>query len=189
PFVAGPHLNIYNLPALEWIASLGACRWVAPLEMKHSDISQIQASRPQGVQTEIFAFGRMPLAFSARCFTARHRNLHKDNCGFSCVDYPDGLLLRTREQEEFLVLNGIQIQSARVCNLAADLPALQSMGANILRLSPQSQHMPEIITLWRTALDGQIPAAEAATRINTLLPAPACNGYWHGTAGMTQLTP
>ena len=36
------------------------------------------------------------------------------------------------------------------------------MGANILRLSPQSQHMPEIITLWRTALDGQIPAAEAA---------------------------
>ena len=105
------------------------------------------------------------------------------------LQHPDGLLLRTREQEEFLVLNGIQIQSARVCNLAADLPALQSMGANILRLSPQSQHMPEIITLWRTALDGQIPAAEAATRINTLLPAPACNGYWHGTAGMTQLTP
>ena len=37
PFVAGPHLNIYNLPTLQWLASLGASRWVMPLEMGHSD--------------------------------------------------------------------------------------------------------------------------------------------------------
>jgi collagenase-like PrtC family protease len=36
PFVAGPHLNIYNLPTLQWMAGLGATRWVMPLEMKRS---------------------------------------------------------------------------------------------------------------------------------------------------------
>ena len=32
PFVAGPHLNIYNVPTLQWMASLGIKRWVMPLE-------------------------------------------------------------------------------------------------------------------------------------------------------------
>ena len=27
-FVAGPHLNVYNGPTLQWMASLGASRWV-----------------------------------------------------------------------------------------------------------------------------------------------------------------
>ena len=30
PFVAGPHLNIYNAPTLAFFASLGANRWVPP---------------------------------------------------------------------------------------------------------------------------------------------------------------
>lgn len=188
PFVAGPHLNIYNLPALEWIASLGACRWVAPLEMKHSDISQIQASRPQGVQTEIFAFGRMPLAFSARCFTARHRNLPKDDCQFSCIDYPDGLLLQTRDGEAFLTLNGIQTQSAHVCNLVQELPALQAMGVDVLRLSPQSQHMATLVQLWRDALEQRLTPADAHAQMLPLLPDQPCNGYWHGRSGMEQVS-
>ena len=43
--------------------------------------------------TEAWAFGRLPLAFSARCFTARHHHLNKDDCGFRCLEDPDGLLL------------------------------------------------------------------------------------------------
>jgi collagenase-like PrtC family protease len=39
PFVAGPHLNIYNLPTLQWMAGLGATRWVMPLEMKRSNLA------------------------------------------------------------------------------------------------------------------------------------------------------
>lgn len=187
PFVAGPHLNVYNRLSLNWLAEQGAQRWVAPLEMKHSDLALLQAQRPAGVQTEVFALGRMPLAFSARCFTARHRNLRKDECGFSCIDYPDGLLLKTREGEDFLVLNGIQTQSARLCNLIHELPALQQMGVDVLRLSPQSSHMPEIIAIWRDAVQGTITPAEAANRLQPLLVAQSCNGYWHGTAGMKQV--
>ena len=97
-FVAGPHLNLYNLPTLQWMANLGAKRWVIPLEMKRDDLALMQQGRPDGLQTEVFAYGRMPLAFSARCFTARNRNLPKDDCRFSCMDHPDGLVLKTRAE-------------------------------------------------------------------------------------------
>jgi len=43
PFVAGPQLNLYNLPSLQWMASLGARRWVMPLEMKKDDLAVLQA--------------------------------------------------------------------------------------------------------------------------------------------------
>lgn len=187
PFVAGPHLNLYNPPALQWMAELGARRWVVPFETAQSDLALLQQSRPRGLQTEVFALGRMPLAYSARCFTARHRNLPKDDCRFSCLDHPDGLLLQTREREDFLVLNGIQTQSARVCNLIAELPSLRALGVEVVRLSPQSRHMPEIVALWRAAIDGKLAPDEARTALAPLLPDLPCNGYWHGQPGMAQV--
>ena len=187
PFVAGAHLNLFNAPALQWMASLGARRWLPPLEMPQKDLALLQASRPPGLQTEVFACGRMPLAVSARCFTARHLNVNKDDCGFSCIHYPDGLLLQTREQQDFLVLNGIQTQSAKVHNLIGALPQLQQLGVDVLRLNPQSTHMPEIIQIWRDAVDGALPAADAETALEALLVAGSCNGYWVGKAGMKQL--
>jgi collagenase-like PrtC family protease len=47
------------------------------------------------METELFGYGRLPLAFSARCFTARHYNLQKDDCQFRCLDHPDGLVWRS----------------------------------------------------------------------------------------------
>lgn len=186
-FVAGPHLNLFNSPSLQWMADQGAIRWVPPLEMAQSDLALLQRDRPATVQTEVFALGRMPLAFSARCFTARHHNLPKDDCRFSCVNDPDGLLLQTREGEHFLVLNGIQTQSARVCNLVSELPALRTLGVDLLRLSPQSQHMAELIGLWRDAIDGRVSPRDADAAMAPLLPDQSCNGYWHGQPGMAQV--
>ena len=188
PFVAGPHTNLYNGPALEWMARLGTRRWLPPLEMSQSDLAQLLQHKPTGLETELFALGRMPLAFSARCFTARHRNLPKDDCRFSCIDYPDGLLLQTRESEDFLVLNGIQTQSARLCNLIGELATLRAMGIELLRLSPQSQHMAEIIAIWRDAIDGRLSPQQAQEQLQPLLPDQSCNGYWHGQPGMAQVT-
>ncbi len=187
PFVAGPHTNLYNGPALEWMSSLGARRWLPPLEMSQADLALLLQHKPAGLETEVFALGRMPLAFSARCFTARHRDLPKDDCRFSCIDYPDGLLLQTRESEDFLVLNGIQTQSARLCNLITELPVLRAMGVELLRLSPQSRHMCEIIALWRDAVDGRLSPQQAQARLQPLLPDQSCNGYWHGQPGMVQV--
>lgn len=184
PFVAGPHLNLYSAQSLAIVARLGAMRWVMPLEMSRTGLAALLAERPAGIETEVFAYGRLPLAFSARCFTARQRNLPKDDCRFSCIEHPDGLLMQTREKEAFLVLNGIQTQSALVYNLVGELATMRAMGVDVLRLSPQSTHMPDIVALVRAALDGVIAAADAAAHMAPLMPAEACDGFWHGRPGL-----
>ena len=189
PFVAGPHLNIYNVPTLQWMASLGATRWVMPLEMSQSDLALMQQGRPDGLQTEVFAYGRMPLAFSARCFTARHRNLPKDDCQFACREHPDGLMMRTRENEGFLVLNGTQTQSARVYNLLPELAAMQALGVDVVRISPQSTHTLDVLALYQSVLTDANAAPAAQARLVSLMPDEGCNGYWHGKPGLEQLTP
>jgi collagenase-like PrtC family protease len=189
PFVAGPHLNLYNLPSLQWMASLGASRWVMPLEMKKDDLAVLQQGRPDGLQTEVFAYGRMPLAYSARCFTARHRNLPKDDCRFSCLEHPDGLLLNTREREEFLVLNGTQTQSSRVYNLVDTLDDMRALGVDVVRLSPQAQHTADVIALFDAARAQALAPQEALARMQPLMPEQGCNGYWHGRPGLEQATP
>ncbi len=186
PFVAGPHLNVYNAPTLAFLASLGAERWVPPVEMSRASLAAILAERPPGVATEVFAYGRLPLAFSARCFTARHYNLPKDDCRFRCLDHPDGLPLATRDGEPFLVLNGIQTQSHRVLNLADALPEMRALGVDAVRLSPQSERMEGVIAAFRAALAGGAPAATAGA-LEPLLPAPACDGYWHGRPGLERV--
>ena len=186
PFVAGPHLNMYNVPSLALLAKAGATRWVAPFEMPADGLAAMRAALPAGLETEVFAFGRMPLAFSARCFTARQQNLPKDDCRFSCLAHPDGLLMETRERQPFLVLNGIQTQSALVCNLAGELDAMRGMGVDVIRLSPQSAHMAEITGLFHAVLSGELSDAQAQAHMAPLLPAQACNGFWHGKPGMAQ---
>jgi len=192
-FVAGPHLNLYNAQSLQWLAQLGASRWVMPLEMAHDALSAILAQRPEGLETEVFAYGRMPLAYSARCFTARHRNLPKDDCQFSCLDHADGLPLRTRESEGFLVLNGTQTQSARVYNLANELPTMRALGVDVLRLSPQALHMEDIIARFDearrdavTASDAQAARTDFVARMVPLMPDAPCDGYWFGRPGLDQ---
>ena len=187
PFVAGPHLNIYNSPTLQWMAGLGIQRWVIPLEMSRSDLALIQKARPAGLQTEVFAYGRMPLAFSARCFTARHENLPKDDCQFSCLPHRDGLMMRTREGEGFLVLNGTQTQSARVYNLMPELQDMRELGVDVVRISPQSQHMPEIVNAFSRVLADPSLAAETSEAMASMMPEQPCNGYWYGKPGLEQL--
>lgn len=189
PFVGGPHLNIYNLPTLQWMMPLGMKRWVPPLEMGRDDLTLIQQDRPQGLQTEVFAYGRMPLAFSARCFTARHANLPKDDCQFKCMDHPDGLLMRTRESEEFLVLNGIQTQSARVYNLLPEVKTLRALGVDVIRISPQAQHTLRIIELFSSVMNDQTSAQDADAELQPLMPEKSCNGYWYGKPGLEQVAP
>ncbi len=186
PFVAGPHLNLYNAPSLQWMAELGATRWVMPLEMKASDLKILQQARPAGLETEVFAYGRMPLAFSARCFTARYRNLPKDDCRFSCLEFPLGLPMQTQEGQGFLVLNGTQTQSAKVHNLAADWAALAALDVNLARLSPQPQHMREVVALFEALRSRVLSATEVAARLATYTPDQSCNGYWHGQPGLNQ---
>ena len=181
PFVAGPTLNVYNHETLDVLAGLGAQRWLPPVEMSRATLAALLERAPAGMETEVFAYGRLPLAYSARCFTARHYNLPKDDCQFRCLDHADGLLLSTREGEPFLALNGIQTQSAGVYSLIGELPALRELGIASLRLSPQSRHMGSVVEAFETALAGEPVAASALARI---MPGAPVDGYWHGQAGL-----
>lgn len=187
PFVASPHLNVFNPHTLAFLAANGATRWVAPLEMSREQLAVMQRERPGNMATEVFCYGRLPLAFSARCFTARYHNLQKDSCEFRCIDYPDGLGLNTREGQPFLVLNGIQTQSAQTHNLVRELDELSQLGVDVLRISPQSEHTLEIIDLFRQGLTRTIDTNLAAQEMENLMPGRACNGYWHGKPGLEQV--
>lgn len=189
PFIAGPYLNIYNPQTLNLIAALGALRWVMPVEMSLQALQPLQHARPAGMETEVFSCGRLPLAFSSRCFTARFHNLPKDDCRFLCADDPDGKTMRTREGKPFLVINGTQTQSSLVYNLIGDLDSMQDAGVDVVRISPQSEHSAAIIRLFRDRIDQQVSRASAMQQIAALLPEAACNGYWHGRPGMEQISP
>jgi collagenase-like PrtC family protease len=184
PFITGPSVNIYNSGTLSVLAGLGLQRWVLPVELSRDTLADLQANRPAGVETEVCVFGRLPLAWSARCFTARAHNLPKDDCQFRCLDYPDGMLLSTREDEPFLVLNGIQTQSARTLNLVGELEDLRQLGVDVLRISPQSSHTETAIRVFHDCLQGVCSTDDAAAELARLMPIGPCDGYWHGGAGM-----
>jgi len=182
PFVAGPALNIYNPDTLALVQAEGALAWVPPVEMPGAMLAQMAV--PLGMETEVFAQGRLPLAYSARCFTARHHNLQKDDCQFRCIDNPEGLTMKTREGVPFLTINGTQTQSARVHTLIHRVDELRGVGVTALRLSPQARQMTRVVALWRAAVDGEMSATEARTQILPLLPGEPCDGYWLGRAGL-----
>lgn len=186
-FVAGPFLNVYNAGTLRLLADLGATRWVAPVELSGAGIAAVVAEAPPGIETEIFAYGRLPLAVSARCFTARYNNLTKDHCEFRCIEHPDGLALDTQDAEHFLVLNGVQTLSASVQSLVPELDEARTAGANVLRISPQSQHTGDVVAVFREAVSGALGSGEAAARLAPLMPAAACDGYWHGKPGIVSI--
>jgi len=177
-FVGGPALNIYNAFTLNELVSRGMSRWVPPVECSADLLAAlIEQSREAGMELpeiEIFAWGHLPLAYSARCFTARAENLPKDDCGFICQNYPDGIPMTTQEGQVLFTLNGIQTMSGGVSNLLAEYPRMQKMGIDALRLSPRSENMGEIVQLFDTVRRGGNPP----------LALDGCNGYWHGQPGM-----
>lgn len=184
PFIAGPHLGVYNAATLDFLVELGACRWVPPPEMSGAMLEGVLREAQARPAVEVFAYGRLPLAFSARCFTARRHNLQKDGCEFRCIEYPEGLPVSTREGQPFLVLNGVQTQSARVYNLLPFLTQLQGLGVRAARVSPQARHTGAVLQLFRDCIEDAARIAEAAIRLASLAPAPTCDGYWRARPGI-----
>ena len=174
----GPHINIYNRPALVEHAALGAQRWVAPVDLPleamgltNPPADPVRGAAAQPLATELFAFGRLPLAFSARCFTARHHRLSKDECEFRCLGDADGLLLASSEGQPFLVLNGTQTQSAATQCLIGEGAALRAAGVSRLRLSPGSSGFLEVIAYYDGVFNQGASAVDALHAIEDIVPA------------------
>ena len=185
-FVGGASLNIYNPRTLSKLVGLGLSRWVMPVELSKSVLAGFKKEMPAGIESEVFAWGRLPIAYSARCYTARAHKVPKDACEYCCIDYPDGLMLSTREDESFLVINGIQTQSAKVHNLVHELHDPAS-SVDILRISPLSKNTDRVIALFDQVREGRLQADDASQELEPFAPVGFCDGYWHNEAGMASV--
>ncbi len=181
PFVGGPSLNVYSHRTLARLVDDGLRRLVLGVEHGRELITDLRRhylddGRPLP-ELEIIGWGRLPLAWSARCFTARAHDIGKDDCGFRCIDYPDGLPLATRDGQDFLRINGIQVQGDEICDLGPEIEQLRATGLDLLRIYPQAQGTAAIVQRFRHALTTDA----AVERLG------AGSGYWHGRPGMTAI--
>lgn len=186
PFVSGASINIYNAYSLQALYKKGMQRWVMPVELNAETLKDILADARQlgfadNIETEVFSYGKLPLAYSARCFIARAKNLPKDDCQLSCIQYPDGLVMNTQESDQLFTLNGIQTQSASLYNLLGEWQTMQDIGVDIMRISPQSVDTLAVISRYHNALHDQ---AEVINLVPEHQLQSSCNGYWYGQPGM-----
>ncbi len=184
PFVAGPLLNIYNEDAARELVERGCVRLCANAELPLSALEVISRANP-GLEIELFAFGRLQLALSGRCYHARAEGLHKDTCVFVCDRDRDGMAVGTLDGEPFLAINGVQTLSHGVQLSDASLDDLRSAGVTALRLSPHSTDMVRVIAAFRQFADHRITPGELAEIVQDLgLPGPLVSGYLHGQPGV-----
>ena len=180
-FTVGSAVNIYNHEALRRFVDMGMNHWVTPYELSQQWLSDIlkqpQVSSVRNLfQTEVFAFGHMPLAWSGRCFTARSENRAKDQCELCCIKYPQGRTVKSQDGKQVFVLNGIQTQSGTRYNLINQLPSMQGL-VDRARISPQPEGTFDWIERFRANMDGSQPLK---------LSDKESNGYWLQLAGMVK---
>lgn len=183
PFVGGPFLNIYNEQTAQVLVNLGMETFCPPVELPMKSVETIAKALPD-LTVELFAFGRLPLAVSGRCYHARAHKLHKDSCQFICDRDPDGMDVTTLDDQKFLAVNGIQTLSHSVQANTLNREELLAKGIGRLRLSPHDIDMIAVAKIYRDLVDGKIdsPEAEALLREQPL-PGALANGYVTGKPG------
>lgn len=183
PHAIGPFVNVYNEGTLGFLVSQGARLVALPPELPRSSIEAICAAMSD-VTIEVWAFGRMPLAISARCYHARLHGHSKDSCLFVCDQDLDGADVDTLDGEPFLAINGVQTLSYAFCNLLETANELVDIGVSSLRLSPHTCDMVAIARLFRGVLDGRVDPADALARSRDVCPSAIfANGFFRGTSG------
>ena len=116
PFVAGHALNCYNAVTLRLLLKQGMTRWCMPVELSRDWLANLLTQCEElGIrnkfEVEVLSYGHLPLAYSARCFTARSEDRPKDECETCCIKYPNGRSMLSQENQQVFVLNGIQTMS------------------------------------------------------------------------------
>lgn len=178
PFVCGASINNYNRASLDILHGFGMQRFVMPVELSKAWLQHVIQNKP-AFEVEVFGHGYLPLAHSARCFTARHKQLTKDSCETICRQYSKGLLAQTQEMQPLLRLNGIQTQSAACLDLSSEIAAMNTMGVDVFRVSPSGT---ESIARAETLIE-TLNTPEMA--LNAPINGEQCDGYWFGEAGLT----
>ncbi len=184
-FAVGPLVNVYNEATLGYLARRGARRVCLPPELPIESVEILAgAAKADGVDTEVWSFGRVPLAISGRCYHARIHGLTKDSCQFVCERDTNGLPVQTLDRQGFLAVNGVQTLSHTCATTLREVDRLRVAGVNSFRLSPHDCDMIAVSRLYRDRLQGAIDADEAMARLAGVQTfAPLSNGFLYGAAG------
>ena len=126
-------------------------------------------------EVEVLSYGHLPLAYSARCFTARSEDRPKDECETCCIKYPNGRDVLSQENQQVFVLNGIQTMSGYVYNLGNELNTMNGL-VDMVRLSPLGSETFAMLDAFRANENGAAPLSLTANS--------DCNGYWRRLAGL-----
>jgi collagenase-like PrtC family protease len=185
PFVCGPAINCYNLGTLTVLVNQGMQRWVMPVELSADWLTTLlneaeDANIRQKFEVEVFAWGYLPLAYSARCFTARSEDRAKDDCQYCCIKYPEGRQVVSQDGKNIFVINGIQTLSGSRYNLINEVPAMAKLGVDIARISFDNLAALSTITAFKQQL--QQPQRYTIDRTKE------CNGYWYSIEGMAVMS-
>ncbi|WP_396587344.1 U32 family peptidase [Bermanella sp. R86510] len=177
-FCAGAALNIYNQFDIKFLHNRGMKRWVMPVELSKDWLQDIQGNMDKvklyrDIEVEVYAYGYIPLAYSARCFTARSLNLPKDDCRLSCINFPQGRVLNSQEDERLFIMNGIQTLSGKPVNLINDTAGMSEL-VNICRISPHSFECIDWVDSFLGNNNEHPPISNQDY----------CNGFWHKIEGM-----
>ena len=182
---AGPHITAYNAPTIEFLKSIGVKRVTFPVELSKESFEQ--CIRQTGIFGEVFAHGKVPLAFSWRCYTSRAFGLTKTGCKHDCLKYPDGMDLKTVDGEPIFTVNGTSILSANTYTLIEFVDSLREAGAGALRISPQYRHTGKIVEVFRARMSGAIGDKEALSELKAVTEGGFSNGWYLGGAGKDYL--
>ncbi|MFP1734698.1 U32 family peptidase [Lonsdalea quercina] len=180
PFVAGHALNCYNAYTLRLLHKQGMVRWCMPVELSRDWLQHLlnqcdELGFRDKFDVEVLSYGHLPLAYSARCFTARSENRPKDECETCCIHYPQGRKVMSQENQQVFVLNGIQTQSGYCYNLGNELTSMEGL-VDIIRLSPLGLETLDVLEQFR--------ANEHGTQPLSLHQEKECNGYWRRLPGL-----
>ncbi|MCT4715088.1 U32 family peptidase [Enterobacteriaceae bacterium H18W14] len=180
PFVAGHALNCYNAVTLRLLLKQGMTRWCMPVELSRDWlVNLLNQCDELGIrnqfEVEVLSYGHLPLAYSARCFTARSEDRPKDECETCCIKYPTGRNMLSQENQQVFVLNGIQTMSGYVYNLGNELASMKGL-VDMVRLSPMGMETLQVLETFRANENGSTPLK--------LTSHSDCNGYWRRVAGL-----
>ncbi|MFQ5735719.1 MAG: U32 family peptidase [Thermodesulfobacteriota bacterium] len=177
---AGPHITSYNVPSIEFLKSVGVKRVTFPVELPGEAVAY--NIRETGVLGEVFVHGKVPLAFSWRCYTSRAYGLSKAECRHDCARFPDGMELKNVDGLPVFTVNGTTLLSADTYTLVELVEELKEAGVGALRISPQHEGTARVVDVFRRRMEGRLPPGAGLAELK----GPGerfCNGWYKGGAG------
>lgn len=153
--------GILNTESARAWHDMGATRVILAREMSLTEIAELCAKKPAGLETEVFVHGAMCVSFSGRCLISQYlagRDANQGNCAQPCR-WKYHLVEESRPGEYMEITedtSGTHIMNARDLSMIAHLEALAETGVDSLKIEGRAKsfyYAAVVTNAYRKALD------------------------------------